>query len=163
MQQLYLPGQMLVTDFGGYQHYSLVSDRFCSDGKPMLISATSRNGTVLEEQFDIVTGGKPTYATGQAPYCPHRVLDHARSMIGRWEYDVLNNNCEHFANWATGHGKVSMQVRFGLAGTCTAMVIVALTSKKPEFAKYALAVTGLTVLAIWCARAEKTVEQHRIP
>jgi hypothetical protein len=54
-------GDVVVTQFGIYQHWSLVSDRLCSLGKNMLISATKRTGTVQEESWDDVTQGKHTY------------------------------------------------------------------------------------------------------
>ena len=43
-------GAAVITDFGPYDHYSIVSDRLGQDGKPMLISHTQRNGTVKEEE-----------------------------------------------------------------------------------------------------------------
>jgi hypothetical protein len=51
-------GDVVVTTFGMDQHWSLVSDKFCSLGKNMLISATKRTGTVREEPWDDVTQGK---------------------------------------------------------------------------------------------------------
>jgi hypothetical protein len=54
-------GDVVVTQFGLYQHWSVVSDRLCSLGKNMLISATKRTGTVQEEPWDDVTQGKHTY------------------------------------------------------------------------------------------------------
>jgi hypothetical protein len=48
-------GDVVVTTFGMDPHWSLVSDKFCSLGKNMLISATKRTGTVREEPWDDVT------------------------------------------------------------------------------------------------------------
>ena len=39
-------GDIVGTDFIVYQHWSLVSDSFCKNGLPTLISATNRTGTV---------------------------------------------------------------------------------------------------------------------
>lgn len=51
-------GDIVVSNFDVYQHWSLVSDSLCEKGLPMLISATKRNGTVQEESWDVVTQGK---------------------------------------------------------------------------------------------------------
>ena len=55
------PGDIIVTNYGTYQHWSLVSDRIGADNKLMPISATKRLGTVAEEMWDTVVKGKKTY------------------------------------------------------------------------------------------------------
>ncbi len=45
--QTVLPGNVVVTDFGAYQHFSLASDQLSSNGFPKLISATKRTGSVV--------------------------------------------------------------------------------------------------------------------
>lgn len=96
-------GDIVVSNFSVYQHWSLVSDSLCGKGLPMLISATKRTGTVQEESWDIVTQGKHTYPAEISYDRPvSEVLEHARTQIGKWKYSVTDYNCEHFAKWATG-------------------------------------------------------------
>ena len=97
------PGDIIVTDFGIYQHWSLVTDRICSKGTYMLLSATKRNGTVEEEAWDGVTQNKPSYVADIVLSKPLvDVLAAARSQIGLWAYTVSTNNCEHFVHEVCG-------------------------------------------------------------
>ena len=91
-------GDVVVTQFDIYQHWSIVSDQCCSLGKNMLISATKRTGTVQEEPWDDVTQGKQTYISDvSTEKSIPQVLSDARSQIGSWKYSLTDGNCEHFA------------------------------------------------------------------
>ncbi|MDF9401348.1 lecithin retinol acyltransferase family protein [Vibrio sp. 1180_3] len=143
-------GDIVVSNFGVYQHWSLVSDSFCEKGLPMLISATKRNGTVQEESWDVVTQGKHTYPA-EVTYdrSVPEVLELARSQIGKWKYSLTDRNCEHFAKWATGLKVSSTQVVAGTAGAVLGAGLVGLCSENPKFAKFlggAVALGGLAVL-----------------
>lgn len=145
-----VPGNVVVTDFGVYQHWSLVSDKVCENGKPMLISATNRNGTVEEESWDEVTQGRNTYVadvTYSRPF--NEVIEAARSQISNWKYSVTEKNCEHFVKWATGLEVSSTQVKAGVAGAVIGVSLVGLLSENPKFANFlggALVIGGLAVL-----------------
>ena len=145
------PGDIVVSNFGVYQHWSLVSDSLCEKGLPMLISATQRNGTVQEESWEVVTKGKHTYPAKVTYDRPvPEVLELARSQIGKWKYSLADRNCEHFAKWATGLKMTSTQVVAGTSGAFLGASLVGLCSEKPKFAKFlggALALGGLAVLA----------------
>ncbi|MDH5925917.1 lecithin retinol acyltransferase family protein [Vibrio lentus] len=144
-------GDIVVSNFGVYQHWSLVSDVLCEKWLPMLISATQRNGTVQEESWDIVTKGEHTYLTEVTYDRPvPEVLEVARSQIGKWKYSLTDRNCEHFAKWATGLKMSSTQVIAGATGAVLGASLVGLCSENPKFAKFlggALALGGLAVLA----------------
>ena len=128
------PGEVIETSVGVYSHVSVVSDCRCVRGKPMLISATSRTGTVMEEPYDIVVAGRPTnYAPQQSTLPSHEILERARSQIGKWRYQMLHQNCEHFANWAAGLELGSRQVRGALLGAGVAATAVVVRSKKPNW------------------------------
>ena len=58
-----MPGDVVATDFGVYQHLSVVSNIVDETGKNKLISATKRTGAVKEENWDLVTQGRSTYKT----------------------------------------------------------------------------------------------------
>jgi len=136
------PGELIVTSMGAYEHMSIVSDRRCALGKPMLISATKRTNTVLEESYDLVVRGRKTgRAPRQSELPAHAVLEKARSQIRRWEYDPLVRNCEMFANWAAGHKVSSRQVNgavFGALAGMTATGIIAKNASLPQLAFIAL-------------------------
>ncbi|MDY0208342.1 MAG: lecithin retinol acyltransferase family protein [Pseudomonas sp.] len=145
------PGDVVVTDFTGYQHWSLVSDKLCEQGKPLLISATKRNGTVREEPWDTVTLGKETYVADVSYARPiSEVLAMARSQIGQWRYSLTSNNCEHFVKWVAGLEVSSKQVVSGVAGALVGATAVGLIAEKPTTAKFlggALLLGGLAVIA----------------
>ena len=145
------PGDIVVTDFTGYQHWSLVSDKLCDLGKPFLISATKRNGTVREEPWDTVTHGKETYVADVSYLRPvSEVLVMARSQIGQWRYSLTSNNCEHFVKWVAGLEVSSKQVVSGVAGALVGATAVGLIAEKPTTAKFlggALLLGGLAVIA----------------
>lgn len=153
-------GDIVVSDFGVYQHWSVVSDALCEKGLPMLISATKRNGTVEEEPWNIVTQGKYTYPAEVTYDRPvSEVLRLARLKIGDWKYSLADNNCEHFAKWATGLKVSSTQVVAGATGAVLGASLVGLCSENPKFAKFlggAIALGGLAVLA------SKAVEKKEV-
>lgn len=143
------PGDIVVTNFGVYQHWSLVTDMVCENGYPMLISATKRNGTVKEEPWEVVTQGKETYISEvQCTEPLYKVLQRARSQIGIWGYSVTSRNCEHFVKWATGLKVSSAQVVSAVTGAAIGASLVKLIAEQPSVLKYiggALAVAGIAV------------------
>ncbi|WP_434360894.1 lecithin retinol acyltransferase family protein [Parasalinivibrio latis] len=142
-------GDVVATTFGFYQHFSLVTDKISDDGKPMLISATKRNGTVKEEPWDVVTEGKPTYVVDAKYDDPiSTVIERARSQIGVWKYEVTSHNCEHFVNWVTNLNITSAQVAAGVVGGLTGAVIAGACAENPRLITFlggALVVGGLAV------------------
>lgn len=150
------PGDVVVTDFGAYQHWSIVTDRLCEFGRNMLISATKRNGTVREEAWHVVTQGKNTYiADVQVTISPQDLLAKARSVIGKWNYSVLERNCEHFVKWAAGLKITSRQVVSGVAGGVAGGALVAAISEEPKLLPIlggGLLVAGI---AVWAAKASE--------
>lgn len=48
-------------------------------------------------------------------FLPHIVVQRAESRLGEQQYDLLTNNCEHFANWCkTGRNDCEQLAGFGL-------------------------------------------------
>jgi len=147
--KLVKPGDVVATSFGIYQHWSLVSDRVCARGKPMLISATERHGTVKEEAWDVVTKGHKTYVVN-IPFCKpvHEVISAARTQIDSWKYSLTERNCEHFVKWATGFEVSSTQVKAAVTGAVIGAVLVGVMADKPSMLKFlggAVAVGGLAL------------------
>lgn len=137
-------GDVVVTQFDTYQHWSLVSDRICPDGKNMLISATKRTGTVQEEPWDNVTKGKHSYVAISNSEKPiYQILSDARSQIDNWIYSIEINNSQHFIKWSSCINVSTEQAKPGLDG-----VIVAALAKVPKAVKIAGGAVLLGGLAV---------------
>lgn len=109
------PFSILALDCGYFTHVAFISDRIGADGYPMLIGASERTGTVKEEMWsDIVGGSRFEIIENPGELSVVEVLRNARNQIGNWRYNLLNNNCEHFVNWASGLPKTSKQVASGV-------------------------------------------------
>lgn len=155
------PGDVVVSDFGVYQHWSLVSDTTCTNGNPMLISATKRNGTVKEEPWDIVTQGKHTYVADIKYDKPiAEVLSKARTQIEFWNYSVSSKNCEHFVKWVTDLKVSSTQVVAGATGAAVGATLVGLCSENPKMTKFlgwSVLLGGLAVLGSKALEKKDTI------
>jgi hypothetical protein len=152
------PGDVVVTDFDFYQHWSLVTDRLCQQGKYMLISATSRNGTVKEEPWDVVTQGKHTYVADiETNKSVSNILSDARAQIGEWVYSVTSNNCEHFVKWSTGLKVTSKQVIAGTGGALVGVALVKDLSENPKFVKFLFGALIIGGVAIALTKASEKV------
>jgi hypothetical protein len=148
------PGDVVVSEFGSYQHWSIVSDKLCHQGKYMLISATKRTGTVKEEPWDIVTNGKRTYVTKlETNKSISEILFQARSQIDKWKYSVVSRNCEHFAKWSSGLKFSSSQVNAGVGGAIIGGVGVAALSENPSAVKILGGMVLIAGLAVLGAKA----------
>ncbi|MBE8232449.1 MAG: hypothetical protein HAW67_01850 [Endozoicomonadaceae bacterium] len=134
------PGDILVSNFNfvllPYQHWSLVSDRKCSNGYYMLISASERTGTVKEEPIKDVVQGATTYQADLIPQVHiSSLLANAREQINVWSYSIADRNCQHFVNWVCGFGLTSGQVKTAAALSLIGGVTTALVSEKPTWFK----------------------------
>lgn len=124
-------GAIVDIDFGLFTHRALVSGMGRA-GKPMLISATRRTGTVLEEHWDTVVQGKPVKLVARPHTHRHavQIVSRARQFIRGWRYHVTEANCEDFVSVVVTGKPFSPQVRtwaivggiaLGLAGLALAM------------------------------------------
>lgn len=66
------------------------------------------------------------YPPGQA-LPPEETVDRAKSQLGRVNYDLAWNNCEHFATWAKTGRKKSNQVLRAVVGAASAALLIAVT------------------------------------
>lgn len=148
-------GDIVVTQFDFYQHWSIVSDRCCSLGKNMLISATKRTGTVQEEPWDDVTQGKHTYVTevNTLKSIP-QILSDARSQVGNWVYSVTDKNCEHFVKWSSGLRVSSSQINAGASGIAIGALGVAALAEKPNVMKMLGGAAVVGLLAVLASKAD---------
>lgn len=145
------PGDFLVTDFNfgpiPYQHWSLVSNKKCVNGYFMLISASERTGTVMEETVQEVVQGANTYKADLKTLLPaEEVISNARELIGNWSYSVSSRNCQHFINLVAGLGLTSGQVKAGATiGFVGGLATVLLSDKPSWFKILGVAVAGAAI------------------
>lgn len=132
LQTLFNPGDIISLNCITYNHYAVISDRMGPDFKPMLISASSRTGTVREEVWSNVIANEKIKRHPRPHFIePNLVLANARSQIGRWTYHLANRNCEHFVNWCSGLGLKSRQVKWGASlGVAATLATFFLTEDK---------------------------------
>lgn len=92
-----------------YHHKGIVSDQWCN-GKPMVISTSSRSGEVREESWDVFAQGRVVTADGYPGNLPGwEVVRRARSLVGT-RYDLLTKNCEQFVTFVHGLEPQSTQL-----------------------------------------------------
>lgn len=154
------PGDLVVTNFSGYQHWSIVSDRVCKNGQLMLISATKRNGTVKEEPYEVVTQGAYSYkVTGLAfARLPSEVISLARTFENKWNYSLLSANCEHFARYIACGEYKSEQVSNGVSASLFVGTAISLAIEKPKAGMLLLLTALAGVTAVYLSKGESSGE-----
>lgn len=91
---------------GIYQHHGID----CGDGT--VIHYRKPQATVERTSLDTFSLGKPiSLKTYRVCYIPDVVVHRAEKRLGEQQYNLLFNNCEHFANWCKAGINESLQVR----------------------------------------------------
>lgn len=156
-------GDVVVSNFGAYQHWSIVSDLVCDKGMPMLISATKRHGTVKEESWEKVTQGKRTYiAQVQCNMSVEDLLFNARSQIDNWVYSLTSKNCEHFVKWAARIEVSSKQVAATTTGAVLGATFVGMCAENPKFVHFlggAVVLGGLALLGTKALEKKSNIQE----
>jgi hypothetical protein len=90
------PGTQVMVKRRGYRHYGIAAE----PGRVIHYAGLIRysHGLVEEISLSAFARGRevivgPPSARGDA------ILRRARSRLGEANYDLITNNCEHFANW----------------------------------------------------------------
>ena len=81
---------------GLYQHHGID----CGDGT--VIHYRKPSETIERTSLATFSRGNPVYIAEYSDgfsYIPDVVVDRAESRIGEQEYNLIANNCEHFAHW----------------------------------------------------------------
>ena len=92
---------------GLYQHHGID----CGDGT--VIHYRKPSETIERTSLETFARGNPVYVVeerGGFSYIPDAVVERAESRLGEHKYNLLFNNCEHFANWCTTGNNQSEQV-----------------------------------------------------
>ncbi|MEN9869155.1 MAG: hypothetical protein RLZZ171_138 [Cyanobacteriota bacterium] len=101
---------------GVYKHYGID----CGDGTVIHY----RKPSEVVEQTSIATfsRGNPVYVAEYGTgfgYIPDVVVERAKSRLGERDYNLLSNNCEHFASWCKTGISDSKQIRNYLPAIAT--------------------------------------------
>ena len=112
-----LPGDVVVADRGLYKHYGIYAGggRVIHYSAGMGIELDADKAKIIETSLAEFLDGSALYVEETdepGAFPPDRVVDRARSMIGRLhgEYNIAFNNCEHFTHWCKYGTKESSQV-----------------------------------------------------
>ncbi len=93
---------------GIYKHYGID----CGDGT--VIHYRKPSEVVEQTSYATFSQGNPTYVaeyTNGFGYIPDVVVERAKSRLGEKDYNLLTNNCEHFACWCKTGISDSKQIR----------------------------------------------------
>jgi hypothetical protein len=76
----------------------------CGDGTIIHYAWKNRTGIVARSSIEEFAEGQPLLifeypAEVQRPWSAENAIRRAESRLGESSYDLLRNNCEHFANW----------------------------------------------------------------
>lgn len=125
------PGDILIVNRGLYKHYGIYA------GNGTVIHYASRNGDFGDdiciheaplEQFadedEIIVGRfSETFLHTHTLHSPEETVRRARSRIGERKYNLITNNCEHFALWCKTGESESGQVNTAAAAIALAASI----------------------------------------
>lgn len=91
---------------GIYEHHGID----CGDGT--VIHYRKPSETIERTSFDTFALGNKVYVKQHpACYIPDVAIQRAKSRLGEKNYNLLFNNCEHFANWCKTGVSYSQQIR----------------------------------------------------
>ena len=97
-------GDHIYVNYGGYTHHGI----YCGDDKVIHYGARSKVREVLLSDF-----AQKHHVSVQKYYHSYpaeRVVSRAKKRLGEKKYNLVFNNCEHFAVWCKVGKSRSMQV-----------------------------------------------------
>lgn len=109
-------GDLIFVDHGLYKHFGIYINDDCVihyDGK--LDDRFLRNMCVRQTGMDRFLAGKDNFKIlnlSKNPIPPHEVVNRAKSHLNERNFNLILNNCEHFAYWCKTGSKKSYQVNF---------------------------------------------------
>lgn len=108
--QIYVMRPLLGLD-GVYEHHGID----CGDGT-VIHYHKGNDAVITRTSYDLFARGTPVYVKQYSvSYVPDVVIDRAESRLGERQYNLLTNNCEHFANWCKVGRSESLQLaEYGL-------------------------------------------------
>ncbi len=128
------PGDHIYYSCGAYDHHGIYCGDFSYKNKlyedvVIHFQGKHKGGTIREISYEKFAKGQEIYVaqyqTGSC-YTPDKVVDRAVNKLNQPGYDLVSNNCEHFAHWCRTGENFSEQIDTvkWVAGTLvTALVI----------------------------------------
>ncbi len=97
-------GDHIYVNYGGFTHHGI----YCGSGKVIHYGA---EGKICEESLDRFTCGR-SISIQKYRHSSHskKVVSRARSRLGEKNYNLIFNNCEHFATWCKIGSSRSKQI-----------------------------------------------------
>lgn len=93
---------------GVYEHHGID----CGDGTVIHYSKREPEATVRRTSWSEFTWGKPIFIRDYpASYIAETVVRRAENRLGEQKYNLVFNNCEHFATWCKTGVADSKQIR----------------------------------------------------
>ncbi|MEB3336325.1 MAG: lecithin retinol acyltransferase family protein [Leptolyngbyaceae bacterium] len=90
---------------GVYEHHGI------DYGDGTVIHYRKSDSTIARTSMAVFSDGKPVYVQHYTTaYIPDSVLQRAESRLGERQYNLIFNNCEHFATWCKTGRSESRQV-----------------------------------------------------
>lgn len=110
LQLEFLPGSHLVVNMGLYDHHGI----YCGDGKVIHFGRgifDLEHAVVELVDLEVFSKGRTiSHRDSKSNYDSEQIVDRAHQRIGESGYDLIDNNCEHFANWCRSGEHESHQV-----------------------------------------------------
>ncbi|NJN88120.1 MAG: hypothetical protein HC881_19780 [Leptolyngbyaceae cyanobacterium SL_7_1] len=99
---------------GLYEHHGID----CGDGTVIHYSKAPEPATIRRTSMAAFAMGNPVFVKPQpVGYIPDVVIERAERRLGEQRYELLSNNCEHFATWCkTGQNASQQLVNVGFDG-----------------------------------------------
>jgi len=109
--QIYVMRPLLNLE-GVYEHHGID----CGDGTVIHYSKAESEPTIRRTSWKDFSWGNPVSVKSyMASFIPDVVMERAESRLGERQYNLLTNNCEHFAAWCkVGKNESSQISNFGL-------------------------------------------------
>jgi hypothetical protein len=109
--QLYVMRPLMDME-GVYEHHGID----CGDGTVIHYYKGGEVPTIARTSFEVFARGNPVFVKPYAvSYVPDVVVERAESRLGEQQYNLLTNNCEHFATWCkVGRSESRQLVDYGI-------------------------------------------------
>ena len=139
----YAPGSHLVSSRLGYTHHGI----YVGNGE--VVHYLLDEGVTLSDLEEFSRGNAVRVRTHPgAPYSGEECARRALSRLGEDEYNLVFNNCEHFATWCATGEQRSPQVERAAGGVAAAAATAAVRATATTAARTTLCKAAGTALTV---------------
>lgn len=104
--QIYVMRPLMNMD-GVYEHHGID----CGNGTVIHYYKGGEIATIARTSFETFARGNPVYVKPRpVSFVSDLVIERAESRLGEQQYNLLTNNCEHFASWCKTGKNTSQQL-----------------------------------------------------